>query len=55
MIRGVLIRAVIRPPVLSALSKGGGAPWRAFGGAALRVGGMTLRVLSKPLVVEPAQ
>jgi hypothetical protein len=33
----------------------GVAPWRSFGGAAIRVNGMVLRVLSKPLVVEPAQ
>lgn len=31
---------------------GGGAPWRSFGGEALRVGGMILRVTSKALVVE---
>jgi len=32
--------------------KGGSVPWLSFGGAALRVAGMTMRVGDKALVVE---
>ena len=31
---------------------GPGVPWRSFGGLAFRIGGQTLRVTSKALVVE---
>jgi hypothetical protein len=50
MIIRPVVSGVVRPS-LAALTKGGGAPWRVFGGSALRVTGQAIRVLSQPLVV----